>query len=102
MFFLSLAPCGDGGGGIVTIAKKIFNIENEISSEITQKPDPCEDSPCSPFCICSSCFMAINTTKEISFPEKILSSLLKTTPSFITHFHPSSFYHSIWQPPRLG
>ena len=102
MLALSLAPCGDGGGGIVEIANQLFGIEAQISSEIEQNSDPCEDSPCSPFCICSSCFTAFDATKEIRLPEKILTSSPKTTPSFIPHFHPSSFNHSIWQPPQLG
>ncbi len=90
------------GGGIVVIANQLFDIANQNSIETEQKSDPCEDSPCSPFCICSSCFTALDTVKEIRLPEKILTSSPKNTPSFIQHFHSSSFNPSIWQPPQLG
>lgn len=102
IFTLSLVPCGDGGGGIMKIANYLFNIESQNISENNQNSDPCQDSPCSPFCICSSCFTALDTAKEIRLPEKIVTPLPKTTPSFIAHFHPFSFNHSIWQPPKLG
>ena len=102
IFALSLAPCGDGGGGIVVLANQLLGIEYQKSIETEQKSDPCEDSPCSPFCICSSCFTALDTAKEICLPEKTLSSSSKTTPSFIPHFHSSFFNQSIWQPPQLG
>jgi len=102
IFSLSLVPCGDGGGGIMVIANHLFDIEIQKSLEKEQNSDPCEDSPCSPFCICSSCFTALDTVKEIQLPEKVLTSLPKTTPSFIAHFHPSDFNHFIWQPPQLG
>lgn len=100
IFALSLAPCGDGGGGIVVIANQLLGLETNI--EVKQNSDPCENSPCSPFCICSSCFMALDTAKEICLPEKILSSSPKTTPLFTLHFYSTSFNHSIWQPPQLG
>ena len=102
IFALSLTPCGDGGGGIVVIANQLFDIANQNSIETEQKSDPCEDSPCSPFCICSSCFSALNTVDEICLPVKTLTPLPKNTPSFLVHFHPSDFNHSIWQPPQLG
>lgn len=102
IFALSLAPCGDSGGGIVVIASQLFDIKTQNSLEIEQSSDPCEDSPCSPFCICSSCFTALDIAKEICLPEKTLSSSPKTTPSFIPHFHSSFFNRSIWQPPQLG
>jgi len=81
IFSLSLVPCGDGGGGIMVIANHLFDIEIQKSS---------------------SCFTALDTVKEIQLPEKVLTSLPKTTPSFIAHFHPSDFNHFIWQPPQLG
>ncbi len=99
---LALVPCGDGGGGIVEIVNQMLGVETTNYSENGQNSDPCEDSPCSSFCICSSCFSALDTVKEIRLPEKILSSSPKTTPSFIPPFHPSSFNHSIWQPPQVG
>ncbi|MBR9922686.1 MAG: hypothetical protein GYB31_17790 [Bacteroidetes bacterium] len=102
IFALSLAPCGDGGGGIIVIANQLLGLEIQNSLDAEQNSDPCEDSPCSPFCICSSCFTAFDTAKEIHLPEKTPTLIPKTTPSFIPHFHPSSFNHSIWQPPKLG
>ena len=102
IFILSLAPCGDGGGGIGVIANQLFGIENQNNIETEEKSDPCEDSPCSPFCICSSCFTALDTAKEISLPEKIHTLLPKNSPSFIPHFNSSSFNPSIWQPPQLS
>jgi len=100
IFALSLAPCGDGGGGIVVIANQLLGWETNIEGK--QNSDPCENSPCSPFCICSSCFMALDTAKEIYLPERILSSVPETPPLFTPQFHSSSFNHSIWQPPQLG
>jgi len=100
IFALSLAPCGDGGGGIVVIANQLLGLETNI--EVKQNSDPCENSPCSPFCICSSCFMALDTAKEICLPERTLPSTPETPPSFIPSLSPSSFNHSIWQPPQLG
>jgi len=100
IFALSLAPCGDGGGGIVVIANQLLGWETNIEGK--QNSDPCENSPCSPFCICSSCFMALDTAKEIHLPERILSSVPETPPLFTPQFHSSSFNHSIWQPPQLG
>jgi len=102
IFALSLVPCGDGGGGIMVIANHLFDIETQNISENNQNSDPCQDSPCSPFCICSSCFSALNTVDEICLPVKTLTPLPKNTPSFLVHFHPSDFNHSIWQPPQLG
>ena len=102
IFVLSLVPCGDGGGGIVVIAKQLFGIEAQNSIELEQDYDTCENAPCSPFCICSGCFTALDTAKEIRLPEKIVTTIPKTTPSFIKHFYPSIFNHSIWQPPKLG
>jgi len=102
IFALSLVPCGDGGGGIVKITNYLFDIETQNILENEQNSDPCEDSPCSPFCICSSCFTALDTAKENRLPKKVVTSLPNTTPSFIAHFRPSSFNHSIWQPPKLG
>lgn len=102
IFALSLAPCGDGGGGIVVVANQLLGLEIHNCLETERNSDPCEDSSCSPFCICSSCFAALDTAKEIRLPEKILTSLPKNNPSFIPHFHPSLFNQSIWQPPQLG
>lgn len=102
IFALSLAPCGDGGGGIVVLANKLLDLKINNNLEVEQNSDPCKDSPCSPFCICSSCFSALNTVEEICLPEKALTPLPKNTPSFVVHFHPSDFNHSIWQPPQLG
>lgn len=99
LFALSLAPCGDGGGGIVSLANELFGIENP---ETEQSSDPCGESPCSPFCICSSCYTALNTVEKILLPEKSLTPVPQTVPSFIAHFHPFDFNHSIWQPPQLG
>ena len=96
IFALSLAPCGDGGGGILVIANQLLDLEVPNNLKVEQNSDPCEDSPCSPFCICSSCFTALDTAKEIYLPEKTLSLSPKTTPSFTLHFHSSSFNHSIW------
>ena len=101
IFALSLAPCGDGGGGIMVIANHHIAIEIQNSIEKEQNSDPCEDSPCSPFCICSSCFTALDTAKEILLLEKVLTSLPKTTPSFLAHFKPFNFNLAIWHPPQL-
>ena len=104
IFALSFAPCGDGGGGILIIADHLIGIRIAIqdTSEIEQNSDPCEESPCSPFCICSSCYTAFDTVKEIPLPQRILITPPKTTPSFIPHFNSITFNHSIWQPPQLG
>jgi len=100
IFAVSLAPCSDGGGGIVLIANQLLGLETNI--EVRQNSDPCENSPCSPFCICSSCFTAIDTVKEIHLIANTPTLLPKTTPSFIPQFNPSHFNPSIWQPPQLG
>ena len=58
LFSLSLAPCGDGGGGIMVIIDFLSGQEIVIAQ---QNNDPCEDAPCSPFCICSSCVSILNS-----------------------------------------
>ncbi len=102
IFSLSLVPCGDGGGGIMVLADKLFGEELQIILDLDQNSDPCEDGSCSPFCICSSCYVAFEIAKEYFLPEKVFPPSPKTTPSFIIHFYTSSFVNSIWQPPKLG
>ncbi|MEZ4885218.1 MAG: hypothetical protein R3E32_10870 [Chitinophagales bacterium] len=101
IFVLLLSPCGDGGGGIVAVVNQLLGLEIHNNLEIEQNSDPCEDSPCSPFCICSSCFTPLETSKEIPLIEKALTLFPKTISSFTSHFYSSSFCKSIWQPPKL-
>jgi len=41
MFALSLAPCGDGGNGIVEIAKHFFGVEHQHISDHDQHSNGC-------------------------------------------------------------
>jgi len=43
MFALSLAPCGDGGNGVVEIAKHFFGVEHQHISDHDQHSNGCGD-----------------------------------------------------------
>ncbi len=102
MIALSLIPCGDGGGDIVEIAKHFFEIEHTHSTDHKEHSKGCGDDTCSPFCICSCCSSGIDYPKNSSLQLKPLSLLVKTIPSFISTFLPSSYNNAIWQPPMFS
>ena len=101
-YFLSLsfAPCGEGGGEIIEIfnllsGQEVFVPEQDANSE--------DDSPCSPFCICSDCFPILDmpgSELDLLMEKNRVSS--KSTPSFCSPYLPSSFHNDIWQPPQLS
>lgn len=100
LFTLSLIPCGEGGGGIMAIFE--FFAGEEISL-VEQGNDPCEDAPCSPFCICSSCVPILDTPETgVVLPTKKQVVFCKTIPTCDFNYLPSPFYKDIWQPPKLG
>lgn len=55
---------------------------------------------CSPFCVCSSCTVAIILQPAITFEPPHFEEYNKETVSFYKSEN-SSFYGSIWQPPQL-
>lgn len=102
IFALSLVPCGDGGGGIVEIVQHLLERAHERPTDHEQHSRDCGDDVCSVFCICSCCYTAIDTVKEIPLPQRIFIASPKPTLFFIPHFNSIPFNHSIWQPPQLG
>jgi hypothetical protein len=99
LFSLTIAPCGEGGGiiGIFT-----FLSEQETLT-VEQHENPCEDAPCSPFCICSCCIPILDTPKtEMLLPERKSIPTLKEALSYYASYLPSSFHKDIWQPPKLS
>ena len=102
MLALSLVPCGDGGGGIVEIAKHFFEIEHSEFSDHTQHSNDCGDDNCSPFCICSCCSSGMDYPVKQFFQIKRPALIGDTTPSFIPNSIPFSFNSSIWQPPKFS
>jgi len=102
MFALSLAPCGDGGNGIVEIAKHFFGVEHQHISDHDQHSNGCGDDTCTPFCVCSCCSMALDVPTKLPFLVKYLPPTPAKLPSSYSDFIPSSFHHSIWQPPRFS
>jgi len=70
MLALSLVPCGDGGNGIVEIAKHFFGAEHQHVSDHDQHSNGCGDDTCTPFCICSCCSMALDIPIRLSFQVK--------------------------------
>ena len=100
LFSLSLIPCGEGGGGIMAIFD--FFAGQEISL-VEQGNDPCEDAPCSPFCICSSCVPILDTPEtQVELPKSKHISIQKQVLAYHFSYLPSPFYKDIWQPPKLG
>ena len=100
LFSLSLAPCGDGGGGIMVIIDFLSGQEIVIAQ---QNNDPCEDAPCSPFCICSSCVPILDTPEtQVELPKSKHISIQKQVLAYHFSYLPSPFYKDIWQPPKLG
>ena len=102
MFALSLAPCGDGGNGIVEITKHFFGIEHQHISDHDQHSSGCGDDTCTPLCICNCCSIALDIPTELPFLVKHLPPISMHSPNTFSSFIPSSFNHSIWQPPRFS
>ncbi len=102
MFVLSLAPCGDGGNGIVEITQHFFEVEHQHISDHDQHSNSCGDDTCTPFCVCSCCSMALDIPSKLPFWVKYLAPTPKKTPSLYSDLIPSSFHHFIWQPPRFS
>ena len=100
MFSLSLAPCGDGGGGIMVIFDFLSGQEIVLTD---QNSDPCEDAPCSPFCICSSCTPILDTPEtQVVLPKNKHISIHQEVLAYHFSYLPSLFYKDIWQPPKIG
>ena len=99
MFALSLAPCGDGGNGVVEITKHFFGVKHQHASDHDQHSKGCGDDTCTPFCICSCCSMALDVPTQPPFLVKYLPPTPANQPSLYSDFIPSSFIHSIWHPP---
>ncbi|NNF34671.1 MAG: hypothetical protein HKN68_11205 [Saprospiraceae bacterium] len=103
MLALSLTPCGDGGGSVVVIASQLFDIETQNSQEKEQNSDSSEDSPCSPFCICSNCIPVLDIPEsEVVVPQEENRINSKATPSYCSPYLPLSRHSDIWHPPQLG
>ena len=99
MLSLSLALCGEGGGGIMEIIDILTGQEMLVSEH---ESNTCNDEPCSPFCICSHC-IPILSTPENPFVFAEINIIPPTVePSFYFFSFASSFHKDIWQPPKLG
>ena len=99
MIALSFAPCGDGGNGIVEIAKHFFGIEHQHISDHDQHSNGCGDDTCTPFCVCSCCSMALDVPAKVAYLLKDLPPVPANQPSSYSDFIPSLFIQSIWHPP---
>ena len=102
MILLSLAPCGDGGNGIIEIVHNILNIEYEHISDHEEHSNSCGDDSCTPFCICSCCSTPVYTIDHFEEPTISIFSQPDTKPSFIPNLVSSSINLSIWQPPKFS
>ena len=102
MLALSLVPCGDGGGGIVEIAKHFFEVEHSHFSDHVQHSNDCEDDNCSPFCICSCCSSGMDYPVKPALQLRTPTTLVGTIPSFIPTFISSPYNHAVWQPPTFS
>lgn len=101
MLALSLVPCSDGGGGLVTLVNHFSDVEHSIDADHDHSND-CGDDLCSPFCICSCCSSALDIPIKLPFQLKSLPPKPIEKPSFFSSFIPTSFNHSIWQPPKFS
>lgn len=99
MLALSLAPCSDGGGGIVEMLNHLSGVEHQHTSDHNQHSNDCGDDTCPPFCVCSCCSMALDVPIKLRFSVKDLPPTPTESPSLYSDFIPSSFIHSIWHPP---
>lgn len=102
MIALALVPCGDGGGGIVEILNHLSGVEHEHIADHDQHSNDCGDDMCTPFCICSCCSSTVDVPVELPFQLKSLPPKPENKPSFFSNVLPTSFHHSIWQPPRFS
>lgn len=102
IFALSLVPCGDGGGGIVEIVQHVLEITNEHPTNHEQHSRDCEDDACSAFCICSCCSIALDMPTELPKLTTHLTAISTKISAIFSDFIPTSFHHSVWQPPRFS
>ena len=102
IFALALIPCGDGGGGIVEIAKYFLELNHNHVSNHEQHSNNCGDDSCSPFCICSCCSLTLETPEDIIFLDKYVAPFPQGTPAHINTLSPCNFRPSIWHPPILS
>jgi len=99
---LSIVPCSDGGSGIVEIVKHYFDIEHQDFSDHEQHSNTCGDDNCSTFCICNCCTAALDYPVKTAFKIKTPSSLPGLKPSFSADIILSSFFTTVWQPPKFS
>jgi len=102
MLALSLVPCGDGGGGIVEIAKHFFEVEHSHITDHDQHSNNCGDDNCSPFCICSCCSSGIDYPVKLPLQIKRPILIVDSNPSFAPNNIAFSFNSAIWHPPTLS
>lgn len=102
MLALALVPCGDGGGGIVELGKHFFDISHQEQADHERHSDNCGDDSCAPFCICSCCSSALSGPVKLPMLVKSPTPIQASVPSFTIQIIPSSFNHSIWQPPKFS
>ena len=102
MLALARVPCGDSGSGIMEIVNHFFGFEHQDYSDHEQHSNTCDDDLCSPFCICSCCASTVDYPVKLPFLIKSLPSIPEAIPSFVPNIIFSSFYTSIWQPPRFS
>lgn len=99
---LSIVPCGDGGNGIVEIAKHFFGVEHQHISDHDQDSNGCGGDICSPFCVCNCCSITLDIPTQPIFLVKNLLPISTKIFTFFSNFISFSFHHSIWQPPKFN
>jgi len=102
MLVLSLVPCGDGGGGIVEIAKHLLEVEHSHITDHDQHSNDCGDDDCSPFCICSCCSSGIDYPVKLLLQIKRPILIVDSNPSFAPNNIAFSFNSTVWHPPTLS
>ena len=97
---LSFAPCGEDSSGIMQLFDLLSGQEILVTEQDTNSDN---DTPCSPFCVCSNCVPILDMpVSEMVLPKEKNRVESKTPPSYCSFYLPTSFRNDIWQPPKLG
>lgn len=96
---LSFAPCEEGRGVVELF--DLFTGQEILAAEQDSNSD--NNTPCSPFCICSNCAPILDMPESVVLlPSEKNVIKAKTPSSYCSFYLPSSFYNDIWQPPKIG
>ena len=111
LFLLAFVPCTDGvrmatSSDAETMTQTDahdhtdFNHESDHSDHHDERD--CEDL-CTPFCLCSCCPSPVLLTAVSTFtPSSQVVAISTEVLPFSSVIVPSSFFNTIWQPPRVG